>query len=435
MSTAKKTGPKANEKKAEPKAAKKASAAATKPVEPKTASAAEQAKAEALSDLGETLEVRFGLIRNDFQVRKIREKSAQDELDESVKEGKLRNRFVVFRDENGFFQTIEGGGRLLAMQKAGHSPDAYISVIIKPKPKTAADLVVAGTVGNIHQRMVWPDMARVVGIATGIIDEVGNITKMTNLSAGKAAAMGLRTSAQLSKEFGMAQVTINTYQRIARAPYDDLVQIYEAGGSMAHGDVYAAYNDRDKAEALAYYVKNHAWPETVQPERRRAEKKPKNGAAKETQASITGKGKQKPNALKGDAQTTWTGPAAAPSAAAPPAAAPPAAAPPAAAPPAAATPSGPILKGEQVSLFRDPPAVPASEVSAPADPPNPDADRRGRHTGELEELADHFGIPLELATLLDAAVDHWPHYALANAYETDVSAMETAIAAWKASEQ
>lgn len=424
MSTAKKTGPKANEKKAEPKAAKKPAATA-KPVEPKTASAAEQAKSEALSDLGETLEVRFGLIRNDFQVRKIREKSAQDELDESVKEGKLRNRFVVFRDENGFFQTIEGGGRLLAMQKAGHSPDAYISVIIKPKPKTAADLVVAGTVGNIHQRMVWPDMARVVGIATGIIDEAGNITKMTNLSAAKAAAMGLRTSAQLSKEFGMAQVTINTYQRIARAPYDDLVQIYEAGGSMAHGDVYAAYNDKDKAEALAHYVKNHAWPETVQPERRRAEKKPKNGAAKETQASITGKGKQKPSAPKGDAQTTWTRPAAAP---------------PAAAPPAAAAPSGPILKGEQASLFRDPPVTGIIEAPAVrpdgsvlADPPNPDADRRGRRAGELEEIADHFGISLELAQLIDAAIDHWPQYGLELTHADDVGAMERAVEAWKAS--
>ncbi len=264
-------------------AAKPAAKAAKKPAPtkaPKSETAAQAPlalvgpglAAPGLTSFGEVREVEFGKLRSNDNVRRIRSAEAQKELNESIKEGGAEDRMEVYEAEDGTFPILKGSRRHLALAAAGYKPDALISVIVRPRPRTRAEDRLLGLKSNVTQApMEWPDLAVAIGESVGVLDMYGNVRPEAETREGRESGL-YKTVKQTASELGKSRETIDIYVRASRAPYDDLVQIFRAGGSLAHGECYAAYRPEDRPEALKHYLKTtpHMWPATVAPERKRA---------------------------------------------------------------------------------------------------------------------------------------------------------------------
>lgn len=364
--------------------------------------------APGLTAFGEVREVEFGKLRSNDNVRRIRSPEAQKELNESIKEGGAEDRMEVYAADDGTYPILKGSRRHLALANAGYKPDQMISVIVRPAPRTRAEDRLLGLKSNVTQApMEWPDLAVAIGEAVGVLDRYGNVLAEEETRKGRESGL-YKTVKQAAAELGKSRETIDIYVRASRAPYDDLVQIFRAGGSLAHGEVYAAYRIEDRGEALKHYLRTspHAWPVTVVPERKRAP-----GGGRPTNASkglplradaIPGRKKRPEPPKKGG--TVWRGDDPPPHKG--PHGDPPydqprslgeTSPPPSPAPAPAPAPLAPA-PSRQVSFLDPPPPPPAP---APATTP------AVRLPSFTMVLADELGFPIDLVVFVDAVASHW----------------------------
>ena len=96
----------------------------------------------------------------------------------------------VYEAEDGTFPILKGSRRHLALAAAGYKPDALISVIVRPRPRTRAEDRLLGLKSNVTQApMEWPDLAVAIGEAVGVIDQYGNVRPEAETREGRESGL------------------------------------------------------------------------------------------------------------------------------------------------------------------------------------------------------------------------------------------------------
>ncbi len=357
-----------------------------------------QKEADDLVAFGPVRRVLFGDLRLDDNVRRIVDHQDQEGLTESIGEARIRERMTAYDNGDGTWRLQSGGRRYRALRVQGFPMGALIEINEVPKPSTRADGRIAGLVANVKSDMAWPDMALAIGEAVGVVDERGGVRPEEEVKTGRAAGI-YKTVRQVAAALGKSPITIDQYVRTARAPYAELVQVYEARGSLAHGETYAKYLPEQRPSALAHFLKMHEWPVEIVPPRLKAP-----GAGRPTNESkglpVKNKGgraditsdKRRPPAEK-SGKTEWTGGGSPPPVTPAP-------------PPTPVTPASPPSVApspaprKQLGFFEEEPASGPSSVA-------PTPEQRKSH--EAVALADALGIPIELVVFLDDIATTWAY--------------------------